>query len=74
MSHREGRRQNRKGKQWTQTEIQRLKKLANGNTPTRLIADALNRTEDAVRNKASEKNVSLMPSNRSPYSRRRRGG
>jgi hypothetical protein len=57
------------GQQWTDNDIKKLQQLANGNTPTGLIANELQRTEDAVRNKASEENISLKPTNQSPYDR-----
>ena len=57
------------GKEWTQNEVNNLRKLANENTPTRVIGLKLGRTENAVRNKASEKNISLKPINQSPYNR-----
>jgi hypothetical protein len=57
--------------QWTTQEIQRLKSLAAQNTPTRVIGLKLGRTEDAVRSKASEKGLSLKPTNQSPYNRRK---
>lgn len=59
------------GKQWTPTEVQELKKLAKLNTPTRVIGLKLGRTEDAVQSKASEKKVSLKPTNQSPYNRKK---
>lgn len=55
------------GKQWTQQDINQLKELAKGNTPTRVIGLKLGRTEDAVRSKAGEENISLKPTNQSPY-------
>jgi hypothetical protein len=70
MTHRKDTRQDNSGKQWTKQEVDRLQKLAKGNTPTGLIADALGRTQHAVYNKAAEKNVSLKPTNQSPYNRR----
>jgi hypothetical protein len=48
-----------------------LRGLARQNTPTRVIGLKLGRTEDAVRSKASEEGVSLMPVNQSPYNRRK---
>lgn len=51
--------------------MRKLRALAKGNTPTGLIAYRLGRTEDAVRAKASEKHISLKPTNQSPYNRRR---
>ena len=60
----------RHGKRWTAQEAQKLAELATGNTPTRVIALKLQRTEDAVRSKASENDISLKPTNQSPYNRR----
>lgn len=57
-------------KQWTPQDIQRLKELAAGNTPTRVIGLKLGRTEDAIESKASAEDISLKPTNQSPYSRR----
>ena len=57
--------------QWTSAEVQRLNALANQNTPTRVIALKLERTENAVRTKASEEQISLKPTNQSPYNRRK---
>lgn len=57
------------GKAWTNTDIKQLKELARENTPTRVIGFKLGRTEDAVRSKASEEDVSLRPTNQSPYNR-----
>ena len=57
------------GKPWTPAEVHQLRELARENTPTRVIGLKLGRTEDAVRNKASEKDVSLRPTNQSPYNR-----
>ena len=59
------------GKQWTSADVSQLKQLAKHNTPTRVIGIKMGRTEDAVRNKASESDVSLKPTNQSPYNRRK---
>ena len=59
------------GKQWSKNDIQSLQNLANQNTPTRLIALKLERTENAVRSKASEEEVSLKPTNQSPNNRQK---
>jgi hypothetical protein len=59
-------------KRWTKQAEQELKKLAKGNTPTPLIAWELKRSEAGVRNKASEMDVSLKPTNKSPYNRRKK--
>ena len=55
------------GKQWTAKDVKDLKRLAKKNTPTRVIALKLERTEDAIQSKASEENISLKPTNQSPY-------
>ncbi|MGA2093353.1 MAG: hypothetical protein ABSH16_08115 [Sedimentisphaerales bacterium] len=60
------------GKEWTKTDVNKLEHLAEHNTPTGLIAYKLKRTESAVYTKASEENVSLKPTNQSPYNRRRK--
>jgi len=59
------------GKQWTPKDIQALQNLAQHNTPTRVIALKLERTEDAVRAKANEENITLKPTNQSPYNRQK---
>lgn len=59
------------GKQWTPADVQQLKQLAKGNTPTGLIAHKMGRTEDSIRSKASEADVSLKPTNQSHYNRRK---
>lgn len=71
MTHRTGRRQNNYNKIWTGAAVRYLERLAQRNTPTGLIADALGRTEDSIRSKASEENISLKPTNKSPYNRRK---
>ncbi len=57
------------GKEWKATEVKQLKDLANKNTPTRVIGIKLGRTEDSVRTKAQNSNISLKPTNQSPYNR-----
>jgi hypothetical protein len=58
------------GKEWTDSSISDLKKLAKGNTPTELVAYKLGRTVDSVRTEASKENISLKPTNQSPYDRK----
>lgn len=58
------------GKVWTPGEVATVQKLAKANTPTRVIGLKVGRTEDAVRTKASEKGISLKPTNQSPYNRK----
>ncbi|MCB0746136.1 MAG: hypothetical protein KDC52_17800 [Ignavibacteriae bacterium] len=60
------------GKPWTNSEISKIRDLAKQNTPTRVIGLKLGRTENAVRNKASENNISLKPTNQSPYNRKKK--
>jgi hypothetical protein len=52
---------------WSDDDVETLKQLVSGNTPTRVIALKLDRTEDSIRNKAKELGISLMPPNQSPY-------
>lgn len=57
------------GKQWTSEDLSKLKQLAKENTPTRVIGLKMQRTPDAVAQKASAENISLKPTNQSPYNR-----
>jgi len=59
------------GKQWTSSEVKQLRQLASQNTPTRVIALKIGHPEGGIRAKASEKNISLRPTNQSPYNRRK---
>lgn len=59
------------GKAWSSTDVRELRQLARENTPTRVIGLKLGRTEDAVRTRASLENVTLRPTNQSPYNRRK---
>lgn len=52
---------------WKPAEVKELKKLAKGNTPTRVIGLKLGRTPGAVGSKASQEGISLKPTNQSPY-------
>jgi hypothetical protein len=58
------------GKPWTSQDVKQLRALAKANTPTRVIGLKLGRTPGAVQTKASEKSISLKPTNQSPYNRR----
>jgi hypothetical protein len=60
------------GKQWSDTDVRKLEKLADQNTPTRVIGIKLGRSEDSVRSKASEEDISLKPTNQSPYNRQKK--
>lgn len=72
MSHRKGKKQNNKGKQWTSKDIKQMKKLLKGNTPTGLVADALGRTKNSIYSKTRELGISTKPVNKSPYNRRKK--
>jgi porphobilinogen deaminase len=56
-------------KAWTGVELAALRRLARGNTPTRVIALKLQRTDASVYSEASRKRISLEPTNQSPYNR-----
>lgn len=55
------------GKSWKPAEVKQLKELAKGNTPTRVIGLKMGRTPEAIQAKASDKSISLKPTNQSPY-------
>ena len=55
------------GKQWTSSDVKELRERAKKNTPTRVMGLKLGRTPAAVQSKASEKGISLKPTNQSPY-------
>ncbi len=57
------------GKPWTPAQEKQLKQMARENTPTRVSGFKLGRTENAIRAKAAELNISLKPTNQSPYNR-----
>ena len=57
------------GKSWTKSEVAKISQLAKHNTPTRVIGLKLGRTENSIYTKASEKGISLKPTNQSPYNR-----
>ncbi|NCO54604.1 MAG: hypothetical protein COS14_05035 [Bacteroidetes bacterium CG02_land_8_20_14_3_00_31_25] len=59
------------GKEWSAADLKKLEKLADGNTPTGLIAYELKRSVSAIYSKASDENISLHPTNKSPYSKRK---
>ncbi len=61
------------GRKWTSGASSSLRKLARGNTPTRVIGLKLGRTASAIYAQASKLGISLKPTNQSPYSRRKKG-
>lgn len=58
------------GKHWSAQEVKTLKNLASQNTPTRVIGLKLGRPVAGIYTKASEKNISLAPTNQAPYNRK----
>ena len=54
------------GRRWSPQEVAKFKQLINGNTPTRVLGMKLDRTEESIRCKASELDISLKPTNQSP--------
>lgn len=60
------------GKEWTSKGIEEIKKFADQNTPTRVIGLKLGRTEDSIRKVASDNEISLKPTNQSPYNKRKK--
>jgi len=60
------------GAPWTRGEVAQMRRLAKGNTPTRVIGFKLGRTASAIYKKAAREGVSLAPPNQSPYTRRKR--
>ena len=59
------------GNPWMSAEVKQLRDMAKQNTPTRVIGLKLGRSEDAIRAKASEKDISLKPTNQSPYNKKK---
>lgn len=55
------------GKPITSAVVRQVQQLARENTPTRVIGLKTGRTENSVRKIASENNISLKPTNQSPY-------
>jgi hypothetical protein len=51
---------------WSTDDVKQLKTLIKENTPTRLIALKLKRSEISVRGKVQREGLSLRPTNRSP--------
>jgi hypothetical protein len=60
------------GEAWMPHKLSQLKSLAKQNTPTGVLSLKLGRPPTAIRSKAQREGISLRPTNRSPYSRRKR--
>jgi hypothetical protein len=59
------------GNPWTPQDVAKLNQLVNQNTPTRVIGIKMQRTEDSIRSKANDLDISLKPANQSPYNRQK---
>jgi hypothetical protein len=57
---------------WSKEDVKELRALAKQNTPTGVLSLKLQRPETAIRNKAFREGISLKPTNRSPYTRRKK--
>lgn len=55
------------GEAWSAEDVEQLRRLAEGNTPTGVISVKLGRSEKSIRAKASEEGISLAPASRPPY-------
>lgn len=55
------------GKPITPAVVKQVEQLANQNTPTRVIGLKIGRTPDSVYGIASKNDISLKPTNQSPY-------
>lgn len=51
-------------RRWEEQEIKMIKDMVHKNFSTKEIGEAINRTEAAVRVKASREHISLIPKNR----------
>lgn len=60
------------GGPWTPADQKQLQRLADQNTPTRVMGLKLGRTPGAVSQQASKQGVSLKPTNQSPYGTRKK--
>lgn len=60
------------GKHWTDVDEDKLRALAAGNTPTRVMGLKLGRSEEAIYSKASAMGLSIKPTNQSPYGTKKR--
>lgn len=61
-----------RGNRWTPSQVSNVRRLAAGNTPTGVIALKMRRTKAGIYSLAQRKGISLNPTNRRPYTRRRR--
>jgi hypothetical protein len=59
------------GKPWTQERVREVRQLAAQNTPTRVIALKTGRSPESIYAVASDKSISLKPTNQRPYGTKR---
>jgi hypothetical protein len=56
---------------WSDKEVKQLRSLAKANTPTGVISLKMERPPASISSKAQREGISLRPTNRSPYNRRK---
>jgi hypothetical protein len=56
---------------WSDKEVKQLRSLAKANTPTVVISLKMERPPASIASKAQREGISLKPTNRSPYNRRK---
>ena len=57
---------------WSDKEVRELRSLARANTPTGVVSVKMQRPKAAIASKAQREGISLRPTNRSPYNRRKK--
>ena len=65
--------QRRSRQPWSDKEVKQLQSLAKANTPTGVISLKMERPPASIASKAQREGISLRPTNRSPYNRRKEG-
>jgi len=56
---------------WSDKEVKQLRSLAKANTPTGVISLKMERPPASIASKAQREGISLKPTNRAPYNRRK---
>lgn len=62
----------KRGQPWSAEDLKKLRAFVRQNMPTGVLSVKLQRPETAIRSKAHREGISLRPTNRSPYNRRKR--
>ena len=60
------------GNDWTPSQARELSALAKQNTPSRVTALKLGRTEGSMRSRAGSESISLKPTKQYPFNRRKK--